>query len=202
MDPVIGAALIGAGSSFSGGVMGAIAGDIASDKAWNRQKAMMQRKYQWQMQDMRKAGLNPILAAGASPGMLTPPVQDTSSIASSARDAVSSGMKAAMLKKQIKQLDLQNDKLKEDVGVARVQQMSMAAALDESLARSQGQWISNIAELGALQILQRNRGGWEANVLSPGRSQMGKDVEYSIEALMRAGRTFNPFSRWLGGRDD
>lgn len=30
---------------------------------------MMKEKYQWQVADMRKAGLNPILAAGATPGM-------------------------------------------------------------------------------------------------------------------------------------
>lgn len=184
MDPVIGAALIGAGSAFQGGVAGAIAGDIASDKAWNRQKAMMQRKYQWQMADMRKAGLNPILAAGASPGMLTPPVQDTSSIASSARDAVSSGMKAAAMKKQLKQLDLQNEKLVEDARLQRVNQLSQAASMDLAQANASLTRTRNLAEMGALQLLMSDRDAWKNNVFAPGRSILGKNIEYVEDRLI------------------
>lgn len=170
--------------------MGAIAGDIASDKAWNRQKAMMQRRYQWQMEDMRKAGLNPILASGATPGMLTPPVQSTGDISSSAQSAVSQGMKAAMLKKQLKQLDLQNEKLKEDAGVARVQQMSLASAIEQNLANAQGRKIQNIVDMGAANILLQDLSGWKNNLMAPGRSVLGKNVEY-IEGRVLDG------AKWL-----
>lgn len=193
MNPTIGAALIGAGGSFAGGVAGLVAADIASDKAWNRQKAMMQRKYQWQMADMRKAGLNPILAAGATPGMLTPPVQQTGDIASSARSAVSHGMKAAMLKKQLKQLDLANEKLAADTGVARVQQMNLASAIEQNLANAQNTKIKNIVDMGAANILLQDLTGWKNNLMAPGRSAIGKNVEYLEGRLLEGARRFRSY---------
>lgn len=33
-----------------------------SNKAWQRQKQMMQRQHQWEVEDLKKAGLNPILS--------------------------------------------------------------------------------------------------------------------------------------------
>ncbi len=47
-----------------------IGANYASAKlAWSRQKRMYKHRYQWQMDDMRKAGLNPILASvGGAPG--------------------------------------------------------------------------------------------------------------------------------------
>lgn len=38
-----------------------------ADKQYRRNRRMYKSRYQWQMADMRKAGLNPILAAGATP---------------------------------------------------------------------------------------------------------------------------------------
>lgn len=38
----------------------------AAQKAWQRSKTAAKHKYRWAMEDMQKAGLNPILAAGSS----------------------------------------------------------------------------------------------------------------------------------------
>jgi hypothetical protein len=67
-------ALIGAAAAVGGSALAAssnesIAADansaaaLANDKAWKRQKRMMKNKYQWMKTDLKRAGLNPILAA-------------------------------------------------------------------------------------------------------------------------------------------
>lgn len=65
-----GPAALGAGISAAGALMGAVAGGIGAKKAaklqYKYQKKLYRHRYRWAMDDMRKAGLNPILAAGSS----------------------------------------------------------------------------------------------------------------------------------------
>lgn len=51
-------------------VAGPTANKFQGDIAWSRTKRLYQHRYQWQMADMRKAGLNPILMSqkGGAPG--------------------------------------------------------------------------------------------------------------------------------------
>ena len=56
----------GLGSMFGSGISAAASAKIARDnRKW--QERMTKHRYQYQMQDMRAAGLNPMLAFGASP---------------------------------------------------------------------------------------------------------------------------------------
>jgi len=56
-------------------------GSVASKTAWSRTKRMMQKRHLWEVADLRSAGLNPILSAGAAPSMGGPSMQQTPDIA-------------------------------------------------------------------------------------------------------------------------
>ena len=50
-------------------------GKASSKLQWDRTKRMMQKRHQWEVSDLRKAGLNPILSAGGAPSMGSPQQQ-------------------------------------------------------------------------------------------------------------------------------
>jgi hypothetical protein len=60
LDPVT-------GGLISAGLKG-ISGIFSANKAYTRQKEMMRNAHQWEVQDLRKAGLNPILSATGGSG--------------------------------------------------------------------------------------------------------------------------------------
>lgn len=61
-------AAIGAGTSLFGGSSAKKAGARAATVAWKRQKKAYKHRYQWQVEDMRKAGLNPMLSFDTGAG--------------------------------------------------------------------------------------------------------------------------------------
>lgn len=71
---------MGLAGDIFGSIFGASSAKKAADVAWHRQRKFYKHRYQWQMKDMAKAGLNPILSAGGAPGTGGVPVADTSAI--------------------------------------------------------------------------------------------------------------------------
>lgn len=137
---VVGAALIGGASSLAASRMAnkqsaenAEAANAFTERQW-------QNKHQWEVADLRKAGLNPILSAhsGAGPASSAMAQTHMPDIAGAAASATHSALEAKRVKEEIE--NIQSDtQLKKDQSSVAVQ-----AAL-ESMARREGQLIGNTA---------------------------------------------------------
>jgi len=105
MEPSTTAALIAGGAELLGGAMG-ISG--SKDMAKNQRRFItkqMQNAHQWEVQDLRAAGLNPILSAGgpgARGGTMASP-----QIGNIVGPAVSSAMAAKRLSQELKNMKSQ-----------------------------------------------------------------------------------------------
>lgn len=89
--------------------LGAYFTNRETNQAWSRQKAVYTRRYQWMMNDMKKAGLNPILAyqQGPAGGAAVP---QSSSPHVQGSNYVASAKEAALMGAQLRNIDAQTAK--------------------------------------------------------------------------------------------
>lgn len=112
MDPLITSAIAGGGASIIGNLIGGNQSAKASIRAAREQMAFQERMsstaHQREVEDLRKAGINPILSAkhggASSPGGALATVPDYSQIGS---QAVGSAQEAVRTKKTMELLDLE-----------------------------------------------------------------------------------------------
>lgn len=117
MDPLIGSALISGGSSLLGGLFGKSSAKKAAAAANAFTREQMQNRHQWEVSDLRKAGLNPILSAGGTPSMGSSAMEQQVN-PNVLGDAVSSALQAKLLKAQI--ANTQQDTVKKGAETASV----------------------------------------------------------------------------------
>lgn len=127
-------ALIGGAAGLLGGIFQNNAAKSAANKQMRFQKETLQHQYQWGMEDMRKAGLNPMLAykqggAGSASGSSYTPQNVGTAAVQGASTGQSSALQTKMNNEQLRNISA-DTKLKnsqEDTAVALALQHRMLA---------------------------------------------------------------------------
>jgi hypothetical protein len=116
----LGASLASAGISAIGGIASSAMSmkEARKNRAW--QERMSNTAYQRQVKDLRKAGLNPMLAFGNSAGASTP-AGAMGQITNSAKDAVDSFNATRLIKEQIKNIQADTSKKDEEADLINFQ---------------------------------------------------------------------------------
>lgn len=105
--PVIGAALVGGGASILGGVFGDNSAKKAAARAAAANERQLKNQHQWEVADLRKAGLNPILSGtgGGGSGTISTPVAQTGQTGRAISDSVGKVLSAKLLQAQTENVD-------------------------------------------------------------------------------------------------
>lgn len=115
--------------------------------SWKHQKEAMQNRHQWEVADMRKAGLNPILSAtgGSGAGGNAPTI-----VAPDLAGAMKSGAETSTQRSEKnlkdaleKQTYVQNSALQADAGLKRAQAVASDSSSNLMWSQTKGQEIAN-----------------------------------------------------------
>nr|DAG83717.1 MAG TPA: DNA pilot protein [Microviridae sp.] len=115
--------------------------------SWKHQKEVMKNRHQWEVDDMRKAGLNPILSAtgGSGAGGNAPTI-----VAPDLAGAMKSGAETETQRSEKnlkdaleKQTYVQNSALQADAGLKRAQSVAADSSSNLMWSQTKGQEIAN-----------------------------------------------------------
>lgn len=79
-------------ASLAGGVANLTGSAASAYFSWKHQKEVMKNRHQWEVEDLRKAGLNPILSAGGSGSPGNAPIIEAPDIAGASAKAVEASL--------------------------------------------------------------------------------------------------------------
>ena len=120
---------------------------VSAYYGWKHQKEVMQNRHQWEVEDMRKAGLNPILSAtggsgapGNAPTIVAP---DLAGAFKSGAETSTQHSEKSLKDALEKQTYVQNSALQADAGLKRAQAVASDSSSNLMWSQTKGQEIAN-----------------------------------------------------------
>lgn len=192
--PMVMAAGIGAGAGLLGGFQQNSAAKAAAAKQMAFQEKTLKHQYQWAMEDMRKAGLNPILAykqggAGSASGSSYTPQNVGSAAAHGASTAASSAIAAQRQATELANIraDTHLKGQQSDAQTALALQHRMSAAQQ---AAQTGYTNQQTALLGYQTNSAKAAAAQAQTDLRLNKSEVGQIMRY----IQRGKQVINPFN--------
>ena len=130
---------IGGAANFGSSALSAYVG-------WKHQKEVMKNRHQWEVEDLRKAGLNPILSAGGSGASgNAPPIvaPDVAGAMKSGAEMSTQHAEKSLKEALEKQTYVQNSALQADAGLKRAQAVASDSSSNLMWSQTKGQEIAN-----------------------------------------------------------
>ena len=168
-----GTALVGAGGTVAGSLIGGWFGQSADKKAYERQLAMMQSAHQYEVADLKAAGLNPILSGMGGSGASASSVSNTAGATAAA--GASAGSRAASL--VAGELDL----MRAQAEAQRASAASSLATADETRRRAD----LELGKPGGVRVQNPETGEWLGG-REPGLRE--REVIANVELLQQRAR--------------
>lgn len=162
---------------------------LASYVNWKHQKEVMQNRHQWEVEDLRKSGLNPILSAGGQGTSGNAPVVEPVDVAG----AMHSGADKELKEAQAKQVEVQNSALAADTELKKAQTEVAKEASLLTYAQAIGQgWQNRIYD----ETLKQAQNATENSALATERNRMVFDYMKQNPSAWKFGQfmqLLNPF---------
>ena len=191
MDPLVTSALVSAGGSFLGGLFGNNSAKKAAKAQMAFQERMARNAHQYEVADLKAAGLNPILSAGGS-GAATPSGAMPSLNPNVVGDAISSGLEASRLSHQLDNMDADTDLKRDSAAAARSQ---------DFVNKKTAELISaNIRQVGVNTQLLSNQLPSTNNQAQVESSWLGKGAAYVNKFSDTLGNFLGAFGNIIHGQ--
>ncbi len=169
--------VISAGASLLGGALGNKASAKQASGGQAHSDYQLQNRHQWEAEDLRKAGRNPILYSGSTPSTGSSPIANMQNPANGIGSALQGGTAASLQKSQ---LQLQHSQTQAQLATA---QHSSASAIrqiaDANLSKSQDKKLKSTLAQTAIESANSAKAAntWWSRVIRPRTKAFGESLQ-------------------------